>query len=927
MKSWVWGGLVIGAWVFSFVQLQVPPTFQPWRETLDFSRWSLAQQLKPGWRPQRDPRFPNVASVTLAGTGQLTVTVPSDRGGELRVKAQFAQPTQRLRLQVNDRFLAEITPVPHHRITRWRMVIPGGVFQPGPNALTLSTGSPREAVIIEEVTVGNVRRTYPQLAGVMLVPDPTLEKVPWSVRRAVALWPAVVGVLAAAVTWWLVEGIVVLLPWSIGHQATVLLMMLPTLLVAVLLGGVGWNAVASYAFVIPTATLLQWWISAWLMGLGLVCLEYLRKAGWVIGRHTVAAGQHSVAAAQHTAATVVTAASVTVMTAASWMTRGVSALGRVVEAMAASRILRWLLLAGIVLLALGLRLLYYAEHPWLPFWEVGNGGDSAIFLQSAVEIARLDYFLLSTAWPTPHFPLLWNVGNPQFVLSSLVGGFIKLFEFHPGVFLWAMTMLVVGSLFCLVPYAWQRLWGRTGPGGVLVGLLLATSQIFMVETPRVMTDMLATFLLAATLLWAAKTVRSERWRDVVMLSVWISALCLTRIAMMYVAVFLLLGLGIAWGRVPSERPRRWGRVGKAAVAGGLAVLWLAVVEYLVFTRFRPPIYLFWAAFSVDFTFLGHLLHGLLASEGTGGGKVAGLLGLASRNLVSISQALWSDHGVWIMAAPLVLTAGGWWACRARSPRMVPALLVLFPFVGYLAMCLGYYYFPRYVVPILLLEGILLAMLIDTAWAFLRQRAELVFSPVGRPVGWGVLGVLILGTAACVGGPFAHATLSHWQTYRASRGVVTEYLQWVKDQLPPTAIVLTSRMVDPWGLAQRLERRVVYAVLHPNNLLVDPVRLARHPFQSFHQVEEIRGHPELYTATARALDAHLSAGRTVWVLDPHVDPEGTYFLGIECEVGSAGALPAKRYTLAVAATAPRPTDWKLYRITRVPGPPTRNTSAR
>jgi len=851
-------------WAVTAPALLLPATLRPWTVSLDLSRWELASTLSPGWQVRRDPRFPATATAMFSETGRLTLDAPEAGSALLKLKIRFAAPEQRLRLRFNDSAIATIAPETAGGVERWRTIIPQGLLHAGANHLTLTNTQPSAPIEIEKVELGNVRRRYPALGGLLVV-DP--QERPSTVSHHLVLVAG--GLVVAAVAAWLTIGLsdIAGLPsWGrwIGLAP-------PILVVVSIMGAAVGSAVTPYAWFMTPPAFLRWWVKAWGLGIGWILCLTLCRYRHLINRYT----QRVVTPLEWTAYAV------------GWVTySALSGIGRLTQALTSHRWGRRAALLALLALALTERIRYYLQHSADIFGDFNTGSDASVYLATALAIVKQHPYLISLH---DNFPLLLGVGNSPLVLSTVISGFIKTWELYPGIAYWGWTLLFFSSLLCLFPYAWQRLWGFPGLGGVAVGVLLATSQLLQEQIPVIMTDLIGVVLLGGAFLLIGRLAILARWRDVIAAAAGLTILAYSRTANTYLSVFLILALGVGWFWTSSSRQQAAQRMRRFGGLIALTALGIIVVQWAIGGPHYP--------FLLGQLTLGHWYwathHGFPRSPEP--------LRWFWNGLMVPGGALWHDHPLWILLLPSCLGFGIWAAWRRRSPHALPALLALIPWLGYLASTLLAGKYPRYALPWLLMQGLLMAQLGDVLWGAWRRR-------IASPLAWGSVLLILIWIGARPSLRVAGEWTGQWRQFVTARQHAIQYLTWVKPQLPDTAMVFVSTRADPWGIARRLDRPVLFSN-HASvyGLVIDPHRLARHPLTVF----EIASGP--VPPNTQVVEHYLTQGNTLVVLDPVVDPEAFQFFERECGPRTLGFLPRDRFRFQRVGQDPH-RRWAWHTVT-------------
>lgn len=880
-------------WLIAAPSVTLPAGFTPWTVSMDLSRWETANQLQGHWRIRRDRRHPAVAETALLEAGTLAFNLSGPSGAAMKVKAQLTHPRQTLTLILNGRPLAVAAPAaPGHTVQRWWFLIEPSQLTSGHNMLELRNNEPTSPLIIEKVEIGNTRKVYPKF-GAALIPDiarpappsPTAPPVPF----------LLLGLVVPALAWWLTNSRDPVVAPS--QQLRWWALALPTLLVLMLGGIAAANAAVPYAVAFQPHALWNAWLWAW--GLGII--PWCCRATIISARLNEDRARQLRQQLRHHGQALIMWGVLAIRTVV-W--RACGTIGRVTR----HPTLIAVALGAVVVTALFSRSLYYLDHASEPFILIGTGSDGEVYFRTAWHLAETHPYLLSLLSSNNGFPLLFGVWNSPVVVSVILSGFIKLWGIYPGLMLWGWSLAVLGGLFCLIPYLWQRASGYRGLGGLLVGGLWTTSQVFQREQFQTMTDLTGVFMLGLTYLAVARLVRRERWGDAVAAGVIFVALGYSRTANLYLGVLLLATLGVWWLWIPAtaaQRTRRlalWGGTCAVAIAGVVAL------DQWILSRGHQQSFL-WTLTTRQFAW------GLHTSPAT---QLSDSLGYMGKNLMAVLIPLRQDHPIWLSSLPVVVGYGAWGAWHRRSPVALPCALVLVPWAGYVVMLAYGSPFSRYALPWLLLEGLLLAQVIDAAWSGVARR--LADAPARR---FGVLGALL---ALLILGPGTAALRDLWhQAHRsyAAMSHADRYLDWARGRLPDNAVILAGHQTDPWRMAHWLQRPMIHGGLSHRYLLwVDPSHLARHPYREATSVfaETLPAARAQWHETARLIEAMLGAGRSVWLLDPTVDPTSAPFFADAVSGRVVGFMPPDAFQLRTVTRPAADPGQSLYEIVATMRPP-------
>lgn len=877
---------LLACWVVVVHFVCLPSTFQRWGNTWDLSRWDLLDTLPTtDWAIQRRTQHPTVGSAQLRGQGHFMFTVPtSGAQGRVRVKARLPHE-QRLHLQLNGHEVATLEPVSSDPIQRWRFLVSPDHLQEGENVLTLTNPDSDRPIEVEKITVGNVLRERLPMKGVLVIDQPGSNPVSWHPVLVFA------GLLSSGLIalFLLIAPATLQLPMSLHWWN----LAPPSALLLGLTGLAAYNTFTPYAVYMSPHPLGELWIKSWCLGAGIT-------AGCALIQTLIRFRKRDLRFAIDPL--VRTATSSWAVTTRVWtvLVTATVRLGAIVQHLLQQRWLRPAALGGLCVLALAEGSAYYMQHTSDMLAAIRTDSDAQVYLESAVHVAQRHPFLIGLFRP-PYFPDLLAVWNTQVVIATAMGGFIHAWGFYPGVLYWGWTMVVLGGVFCLVPYVWQRLWGYPGLGGLAAGFLLATSLVTRQELARPATDFLGMLILGGTFLLVARLAIRERWRDVVITSIGMTVLALSRTANLYTGVVLLTALAVGWVLWAPDRRRRLTRLGKFTALIGLVILWLTILEVTLLARLLHTSYL-WRLVQVQIAWgVQNPIHSTEPFKVMFG------------NLATPAVAMSRDHLAWLVLIPFSVAFSFWCLCARHRTHALPCLLVFLPWLAYLAIVMPGTPNVRYALPWLLMEGLLAAQLLDVAWAAFRRVLTTSFA-------WGltILGVLAIGWL-----PIATTSkelITQWREFSMSRTQSRRYLAEVAQQLPPTAVVLVTFRVDPWEVARRLQRPTAYAGASCDyGLLVNPRDLKKHPYAFIDDPHDALRTAGLFAhQTARYIERRLAAGQTVWFLDLVADPDAVPFFH-SAVGGHTGFIPAGQYTVHSISLEPHREGWKLYQIVRARRP--------
>lgn len=543
------------------------------------------------------------------------------------------------------------------------------------------------------------------------------------------------------------------------------------------------------------------------------------------------------------------------------------------------------LLALTVVLAFGLYALYTLQHPGIPTWNIGTGNDGDQYMNISVGMSQLQPFPWAL-WRLPTLESVVGLWNCSLVMGLFAGGFLKIWGFYPGLLYWVWTMVVLSSLFCLVPYLWQRQWGYSGVGGVVAGLLLATSPTIRQFVPHVMSDTLGMLLLGLGFLGLATLVTRERWRDVLLVSLCFAILGVTRSSLLFQLPTLLAGLALSWLAIVESARQRRERLVKLAVVAALTLLFLEAIDYSLLIKSHGRPY-FWAYILSAFGWAR--LHGPLHQGAA----------------VTVKSAAWLSHThvVWLWLIPVFIAVMGW--CWARRSRLYqPMALVVVPWACYMVLFLGRAGEPRHLLPWFLMETLLLSSLLDGAYRAVTTRRM----PVTR---WtlSVTLTLLVGSLILHGG---RELLGGWPAVRQQQRIATAYLAWARARLPENALIVVSPEADPWWIARHAARPVICPTdpYHGTPLYIDPAFLHRHPFRP---TKITVPHPMTRSGLAYLMNYYESRGMTLWILDAVIDPAMVWGATRPTMPGTFAYQLVGSYALREAAGRPGPPPETLYQL--------------
>lgn len=879
-------GLLSLWWALIVHVVSLPTAFRPWGTVWDLSQWELIQTFSADhWSVRHDLRFPPAGSAALRDQGDFSFTVPIvQTNALLKVKVRPTVSHQRLRLVLNNREVAAFTATAPGSVHRWRSIIPGRDLRVGRNTLTLIHEGPVAPIEVEKVQVGNVYRSYPAQGGSLILDGAGHPLGQWQVLVMLGgLLSAGIGVILMLLAFSATDIFSTMHRWCLAP---------PVLVLIGLTGLVIVSLVTPYTACLEAFRVWDAWNTAWSLSVGLalslMILSMIRRLRTADPRVVTEPLFRTVKVGWVITTQVSTAVLAT-------LTR----VGTSVRHLVDQRWVSYTVCGAVFLMAAGTRGLYFLLHPSDTLvGSVNSGGDAEVYLRTAVEVMRRQPFLIGL-FHYPYFPNLHSVWNCQVAFSTFLAGFFRVWGFYPGLVYWGWTMVVLSSLLCLIPYAWQRLWGYSGVGGLAVGFLFATSLLMTEDVVKPMTDLLGLILLGGAFWFLGRLATRARWADVIVMSVLMTVLALSRTANMYIDVFLLAGLLIAWWRLTPDRAIRSDRFRKFWGLVALWILGLALAEVGLLAGNMG-----WRQSYFGILITKQLVWGVQNSSHDP-------LGLLYPNLLNPVRTMWRDHPIWVIVMPVCVWFSIWCLRQRRSQHAMPCLLVTVAWLGYAGILSLGSPWPRYTMPWLFFQGLFVAQLVDVAWERLRAVLK-------TPLLWGAasLGALLIFSPLALAS--GRTLLSEWRQYSTQREQATAYLTLAAQHLPPTAIVLVMFEVAPWDIARQLQRTTAYAGITCHyGLLFDPRQLDHHPYTLVTETEEevqatikIFGHP-----TGRFIRRCLSMGKTVWFLDRVVDPQAPRFFQ-NAVTGFTGHIPAGYYTVQSVDLDPNQEHWKLFQITPI-----------
>jgi len=223
-----------------------------------------------------------------------------------------------------------------------------------------------------------------------------------------------------------------------------------------------------------------------------------------------------------------------------------------------------LLLVMILLVGVILRVGYVLTLPGVP-----TDPDEHDYIQSALGILHEGSFAKTVYYHVP--PVVPIVYAGLFALTGPNIVAIRVFQ--------SLLFVVLGLIVFEL--------GKETSGslaGLLAASFAAVYPYFIFFSGQAMTETIATVVIAAALLFGARSVRTKRKRDVLAFGVLLAIATLTRAAVVYFVLAIPMGYLIAWG----IRNMRWLLASLVAVVGFLVVYspWV-VVNYRYFGVVLP----------------------------------------------------------------------------------------------------------------------------------------------------------------------------------------------------------------------------------------------------------------------------------------------------------------------------------------------------
>ena len=538
------GGAILLSWFPLSRAVQIPPSFRPWTESFDLSRCTVTKRLGMGWSIRQNLHYPEVCEAFVVDSAEFLFTVQAPSGAMLKLKAHSVSHYPK--------FLVKFNGVPlqnqmeaSKRTNRWTWILQPDILNRGVNTIHITNLDSKNPLAVEKIELANVRRSYPGL-GAILVPDVSTPPSKTSAMGQTAFGGVLTCLLSVCVVFCLTKRIhppPSTYLWALAFPAITVLV-----LAAVALG----NVLTPYVFLIKVNRLLQIWVGTW--GLSLCYL-----LGWLSFRPLLEATPRLFRSMKKAARNilrirwrlknVVQRAENAIRRAQNVMRFSLKKFGIFVEKTLSSHHLKLLVLVSVFFVAFVCRSLFWIQNPSQPLSKIGTGHDSDVYFNTAIAISNIYPFPLGII----HSNALATLGgfwNSSLILSCFLGRYIRFFGFYPGLTYWVWTMIVLGSILCLVPYHWQKKFRYPGVGGVCTGMLLAISPILQQELPRVMTDHLGLFALAVVVLLLGRLAVRGRWRDLFFSSVGLAILVLSRSAMLLLAPAFLVSLGYVWWAAP-----------------------------------------------------------------------------------------------------------------------------------------------------------------------------------------------------------------------------------------------------------------------------------------------------------------------------------------------------------------------------------------
>lgn len=835
------------AWLYLVPALSLPQGFQPWKRVLDLSSWDVIGRLEPGWTTRRDARLPTIGDAAVAHRADLLLDCLPSPGGLLKLKVNLPQPEQRLTLSMNGVQVATLRATRPGQSERFLLPI-HEPFHEGVNRLTFENSLQEFPIIVEKVSWGNVRAF--DVAGRWIIAADASLPGPAGRIGVEALAGGIGGILLGMGSVALASRAAIPVAFLKAGFTVVFIGVLS------LIGLVVASAATPYTVLLAPSAVLAVWGITWGTAVGVP---------WVAAAFWQALQQPS---------------PMSPATGKVWTSRAVPAA-----------------LLGIVAAGVWWRLGYYYLHQRsVSLMAVGTGHDADVFLNIALAAAHVEPFPWGLLQPAA-LASLHGLWNSSLVLALFLGSVLKLWGFYPGLIYWTWGMAIFGGLACLVPYAWQRQWGFPGIGGIAIGFALALSPLFQREFARTMTDHLGFLLLAAALLLIGRLITRARWGEAVIVGVWLALIALSRSALLLLMPSLVLGMGWAWWRAEISRPRSW-RLAAFGLTVAIGVGCYLLVDRAILSKASGTESYASYIFEVMSTWASR--HGTFAH---------GMGSALQPSLAQLLENLRAEHPAWVFGMPVALAVGLWGTIGPRTRWSSPASLVFLTWCGYIALLMGNIDEPRYLMPWLLMEGLLLAQAIDLVWIALRRWASRTVSTT-QPTAL-LDSICSLSAVILLSIGIAAGFDAWWLGQKLWKGQVEQrqYLQWARTQLPGNAVILAGPQTDPWHVARQTQRPVIGPVsaVHSAPLVVDPARLRRHPRES------IRWGPSVNAESPfvrRVVDSYRDVGHTLWVLDVSVDPE-TAVQMVDTWPGRLGHQLSGFYELQLVSVSPM--GKRLYEI--------------
>ncbi len=476
-------------------------------------------------------------------------------------------------------------------------------------------------------------------------------------------------------------------------------------------------------------------------------------------------------------------------------------------------------------LAFGLRSVHYFNHLYLRIQGIMDGGDNHYFVTLPIQFVTSQEFVT------------FKCGN-QGILVPLVGLFYKYFHFFPGVHYASLFMIFLGALLCLFPWLLLRR-ASLGWVGLVAGVFLAVHPLLVAfQIPYVSSDPLGLFLFGLAVTLSLKALSDNKWSSYLWAGLALGLLPVVRTVYIPSAPLFAVAL-ILFGQ---KRGRALlGVVAFAAVMGGYELLARMIV--------KQPYYFYFLQDGYSAT----VVHRAADQPPTWFEMVLWLprflLSYGKLMLENLLPSAWNFIFLkWGIALLICVSAV---MVAIKQLRLFLFLLIV---VGiYLFEIASYHLNERLSFPVVFVLAMALALGLREMMRFVSKR-KLCHPERSEGSRLKFFVPLLLAFTAWQLGQETIAAIAQHQQKK-------EVYAWLKNELPPKAILLTDHQADPWEVHQQTHTPVFFEATLDQTLVVNRSVVPIHqvlfleeqsqiPKQQSPETQFFRRHPYLLDGLAR-----------------------------------------------------------------------------